>query len=141
MDKIKTLFQFIKFGIVGVLNTAVDLAILNLLIFATDIATGWQFSVFKGISFAAAVTNSYFWNKFWTFKDRDKIGPGEVSQFAAISVGGFLVNVGVASFVVNFVPPMGGASEIMWANVGAVFAIAFSLLWNFIGYKFVVFKK
>lgn len=140
-EKIQTLFQLVRFGMVGLLNTLIDLGILNLLIFLTGVATGWQFSAFKGISFAVAITNSYFWNKFWTFRDRDKVGVGEISQFVAVGIGGFFVNVGVASFVVNAISPIGGASEMVWANVGAIFAVGFSLVWNFIGYKFIVFKK
>lgn len=136
----KNIRQFVKFLAVGILNTLIDLGVLNVLIFLTAAAAGWQFAIFKGISFSAAVLNSYFWNKFWTFKDRKKIRVAELSQFFVISAGGFIVNVGVASFVVNIVGPMWGFPENIWANVGAIFAIGFSLIWNFLGYKFIVFK-
>ena len=61
-------YQLSKFFLVGGMNVLVDLGILNLLIFASGIAAGLWYSVFKGISFLVAATNSYFWNKHWTFE-------------------------------------------------------------------------
>ena len=134
-------YQFYKFVLVGGLNTLLDLSILNGLIVLTGIAIGWEFSVFKGVSFAVAVINSYFWNKFWTFGKKKGGGLGEFSQFIAVSLVGLGINVGAASLLVNVIGPQGGMSPQLWANVGAVAAIVFTTAWNFIGYKFFVFKK
>lgn len=134
-------YQFYKFVLVGALNTLLDLSVLNGLIVITGVAAGIEFSIFKGASFALAVINSYFWNKFWTFRKRKGGGVTEFSQFLAVSVVGLGVNVGVASLFVNVLGPQGGISPQLWANVGAVAAIAFSTLWNFVGYKLIVFKQ
>lgn len=64
--RIAILLQLIKFLYVGALNTFVDLAILNILIWFSSMSTGFEFTLFKGISFIAAMMNSYVWNKFWT---------------------------------------------------------------------------
>lgn len=142
MIKLKeTISQFYKFILVGILNTLIDLGILNGLIFFTGIAAGWEFSFFKGVSFTAAVINSYFLNKFWTFQKKEGGGAAEFGQFLIISVAGLGVNVGVASLFVNIIGPQGGISPQIWANVGAVAAIGFSTIWNFVLYKFFVFRK
>jgi putative flippase GtrA len=52
-----------------------------------------------------------------------------------------LINVGVASFVVNIVGPQFGMGKKIWASVGAIVAAFFAFVWNFLGSKFVVFKK
>ena len=141
--RMKTHFftQGIKFVFVGVLNTLIDLGILNILIHATGIATGIGFSVFKGISFTVAVFNSYFLNKTWTFGSKERANAKQFTQFFAVSAIGFLINVGVASFLVNIVGPRFGFSVNLWANAGALAGTMATMAWNFFGYKFFVFKK
>jgi len=133
--------QAMKFILVGILNTLIDLGVLNLLIWLSGIAAGPFYSVFKGISFVAAVINSYLLNKFWTFRKKETGGvKREFSQFFIVSVIGFGINVGVASLVVNVIGPQFGISVKLWANIGAVCATFVSMIWNFLGYKFIVFK-
>lgn len=138
---VPVLYQFAKFASVGILNTSVDLGIFNLETFLYGaLPATMVFSMFKAVSFLAATTNSFIWNKYWTFGVNAKPQAGEVIKFYAIAIVGGFLNVGVAtavrtanfSFVsantlVNFVAPVCG--------ILAVF------LWNFIGYKYVVFKK
>ena len=142
--KFLVIWQAAKFILVGILNTLIDLGVLNLLILISGIATGLGYSVFKGVSFTVAVINSYFWNKLWTFRKPKTAMPGkEFLQFFIVSAIGFGINVGVASLVVNVIAnPFGfsGVSEQIWANIGAVIATLIAMAWNFIGYKFIVFK-
>lgn len=133
--------QFGKFVTVGFLNTAIDFGILNLLIFLFSVSSGILFSIFKSVSFIAAVTNSYFWNKFWTFHAKGKIQTQEYAQFFVVSLVGLVINVGTASFIVNFIGPQFGLNPTLWANLAAIASAAFNLTWNFVGYKFIVFKN
>jgi len=136
--------QFIRFFFVGLLNTGIDFGVLNFLIYLTGKSSGIYFPVFKSISFIIAVTNSYFMNKHWTFKSLDNINGTKASEFFkffGVYIIGGGINVGVATYVVNYVSAPIGFSPVLWANVGAVFAAAFTLTWNFIGMKFFVFKK
>jgi len=134
--------QFGKFVAIGFTNAAVDFGILNLLIAYTGFASGILFSVFKGASFLGAMLHSYVWNKFWVF-DSGGSGGGKVefAKFASVAVFTILINVGVASFVVNFVDPFLGFDDKTWANMGAVAGAAIGLLFSFVGYKLLVFKK
>ncbi len=134
-------FQAAKFFLVGTLNTLIDLGVLNILISLTKIAKGPFYAVFKAISFLVATTNSYFWNKFWTFEKKDQPQPKEFFKFLTVTFIGLLINVGVASFVVNTIGPRFGISEIIWASIGAIIAAFFAVVWNFLASKFIVFKK
>jgi len=141
MNKNKTIFQIIKFSLVGVVNTAIDLGVLNILMFASGITSGIFYSIFKAISFTAAVINSYFMNKYWTFGAKKGEIEKEFSQFFLISIGGFIINVGSASIVVNLIPNFLRVNPQLWGNVGALVGTFLGLAWNFLGYKFVVFRK
>jgi putative flippase GtrA len=139
---IKIIFQVAKFGCVGAANFAVDIGILNLLIFLSGSAAGIIYIVFKVISFIFAVTNSYIWNKIWTFKKTDTKETGkEFGQFIMVSVIGLILNAAVAGFLVIVIGPMGGIKVKTWASVSAAVASVCVMAWNFLGYKFWVFKK
>ena len=139
--KIRIILQVARFFLVGTLNTFIDLGVLNIFIWISGIATGFFYSVFKSFSFLIATTNSYFWNKYWTFEKREKPTSGEFFKFLVITFFGFLINVGVASFVVNIIGPQFGMGEKIWASVGAIVAAFFAFVWNFFASKFIVFKK
>ncbi len=139
--KIPVAFQFAKFGAVGAFNTFLDWGILNFFIALTGIAAGGGYSLFKGISFIVANASSYLWNKHWTFGSRESATAQELGKFFGVSLIGVLINIGLASFIVNGLSAPVEFSPERWANVGALIATAASLFWNFIGYKLWVFKK
>lgn len=140
--KLPVIFQMGKNLLVGILNTFIDLGILNFLMWLSGIARGWQYTVFKALSFGAAVINSYLWNKYWTFEKKEtKVGAGEFSKFFSIALGGLFIHISVGSLVVNIIGPQFGIPEKIWANIGAIFAVVCGFLWDFFGYKFFVFKK
>tara|TARA_B100001971_G_C18116510_1_gene497115 strand:- start:109 stop:705 length:597 start_codon:yes stop_codon:yes gene_type:complete len=141
--KIPVIFQLSKFLLIGLLNTLVDLGILNLLIFTSGITAGVWFPVFKGLSFLGAVFNSYYWNRAWTFKAKSLLDTDaeQLAKFLIVSGIGLTINIAIASIIVNVIGPQFGISEKLWANGAALTAAAIVFTWNFMGYKLVVFKK
>ncbi|MBI4085186.1 MAG: GtrA family protein [Candidatus Liptonbacteria bacterium] len=138
---VPVLYQFAKFASVGVLNTTVDLGIFNLETFLYgSLPAPSLFSVFKAVSFLAATTNSFVWNKYWTFGANATPKAGEVLKFYAIAIIGGFLNVGVATAVraanPDFIP-----ANLLVNIVAPLCGILTVFLWNFIGYKYVVFKK
>jgi putative flippase GtrA len=135
-------FQLAKFGLIGVANTVVDLGIYNLFIYMSDVSSGYLIVVFKSFSVLAAIVNSYVWNKFWSFEKKEVTNVGEeFTQFLMVSLVGLLLNVGITAFVVNVIGMPAGITEKTWANIGGLTASVLVLTWNFVGYKFFVFKK
>ncbi|MBP6855838.1 MAG: GtrA family protein [Candidatus Pacebacteria bacterium] len=133
--------QLAKFVAVGAFNTFLDWGVLNMLIAVSGVAAGIWFAGFKGLSFIVASTGSYFWNKYWTFDQKGSASAQEIGKFFLVSIIGFGINVGVASFLVNVINAPGQVSPAQWANIGAALATVVSLMWNFLGYKFLVFVK
>ena len=139
--KVKTVYEAVKFLIVGGLNTLVDFGVLNILILIFSAASGTLYTIFKAVSFIVAVLNSYAWNKLWTFGSHEKTDAKKIIRFFTVSIIGFGINVIIASIIVNVLAPPAGSSETLWANVGAIVATVASMVWNFIGYKYFVFHR
>jgi len=134
--------QFSRFVVIGIINTGLDFLILNLEMFLTGITKGPYMLVQNAISFSIATTNSYFFNKYWTFQDKSKKEQAKkFSQFLIVSIGGVFINSSIVFIVTTYVPPSFGIQSVLWANLAKVFATGISLIWNFLGYKFWVFKK
>lgn len=139
----KKLFtQIYRFITVGVINTGVDLIVLNLLIYTFNRGReGFYYTLFKSTSFLVSVAGSYLMNKYWTFVGESKGNEVlELSEFFIVSIIGFVINVGVATLVIKFISPLPSLTA-YWPSVGALAGTAVGLLWNFFGYKYVVFEK
>jgi len=131
-----------RYAAVGIANTAIDFTVLNLLILASGFESGAAYSIFKGISFLAAAANSFFWNRRWTFGTQyGSRLTAEGSRFLAVAGIGWAMNVGTASFIVNFFGRPATVAPHFFANIGALAGTIVSFTWNFVGYKFIVFKK
>lgn len=138
----KFFMQFGKFFIVGILNTGLDFAVLNFLMWMTQTYKGTSLVIFGTISFSVAVTNSYFLNKYWTFGDQSKAqAPQQFIKFLSVSIGGLILNNSIIYFITTIVNPVLGLSPVLWANFAKVVATGAVLAWNFAGYKLFVFKK
>jgi putative flippase GtrA len=135
----KAFYQFGQFAAVGTLNSFIDIGIFNLetFFYGTSAISIPLFAVFKAISFLCATTNSFFWNRNWTFGSTDKVNAGEVTGFYTIALIGWAANVAVATLVKSV-----GPETTLWVDIVAPLAgILVTFIWNFIGYKYFVFKK
>jgi len=79
---IKRLATILKFGVVGLMNTAVDAAVFLILK-----AAGAPALAAQAVSYGCGVMNSYWWNGRWTFRDADRRGGGsELVRFIITNV-------------------------------------------------------
>lgn len=137
---IPPLYQFAKFAAVGTLNSFIDVGVFNLETFFYGVSpiSNVLFACFKAISFLFGTTNSFIWNKYWTFGASDKTNAKEVSGFYSVAIVGWIANVSAATFVKT----IGPVDSRVWVNLVAPLAgVAVSFIWNFLGYKYWVFKK
>ena len=144
-----------KFAAVGFLNTAIDFGVLNLLSYLSGVTAGFVIGGVNIPGFIVAVSNSYLWNKLWVFKSESgedspaQAGPpvGDAGLFHdfpiffAVSAIGLLLNSGMVILITTFVSSPFAVGAEAWLNIAKVVATAVSLIWNFLGFKFLVFKK
>lgn len=67
IERYPIILQLLRFIAIGVINTALDFIILNLLSKALAINSGTSLGGINILSFSLAVVQSYFWNHYWTF--------------------------------------------------------------------------
>ncbi len=141
MNDMPLLRQFLKFGTVGAANTALDFLILNALSAATGTYAGPRIILINLIAWSAAVTQSYFLNKRWTFRHAAPHAKREYAAFLAVNAGGAGVNSAIVFFLTTFIAPPFGIHPQLWLNAAKLLAIPVSMLSNFAGAKWVVFRK
>ena len=140
--KYLVVFQLGKFLLIGAFFALIDLGVLDILMEMFGITEGAAYSIFVTASFIVATSIKYFADKFWAFEKMGKEKMGvEFSQFFVITLISGGIHIITASFVVNTIGPQFGASSFIWANIGKILGITVASIWNFLGYKFVVFKK
>ena len=138
---VPVIWQFAKFGLIGVLNTLLDFGVLNLLSYLTKVYSGPTLVLLNVFAFLAANINSYFWNKSWTFSSRAKNAASEFGKFFLVSIIGFAINSLILWFLTTLMHPLGGLSPQLWENAAKIVATVVYTIWNFIGYKLLVFKS
>ncbi len=132
--------QFGRYAAIGFTNAAVDFGVLYIFIAVTGSAAGIAFSLFKTVSFLIATVHSYLWNKYWAFDaGHSRGGKKEFVSFVSVAVASLLVNVTIASLVVAIRPETINAQS--WAGIGAVAGSAVALIFSFIGFRLLVFRK
>lgn len=134
--KMKTIFQFIKFCIAGLLNTLVDVGgfatfnTLGIAFFGREV--GLFVTVAQVFSYALGMLNSWLINSSWTFNDQ---------SFKATKLLKFIV-VNLLSLVVNIlILNLCRSMFEMDAFVAKLIATPFGLIVNFIGNRLFVFKE
>ena len=125
----KLIIQLIKFGIVGVIATLIDLAVLMLLkeFMHVDVL------VASAVAFSVSVIANYILSMLFVFKGSENSKVKEFIVFVALSIGGLLLN--------QFIMWIG--TEIMTAYYLWVkaFALVFVPIYNFITRKIFLEKK
>ncbi len=129
-----------RFGLVGGINTLVDLGVFNLLIFFSGQNIERHYTLFKALSFTVAVVNSFILNKFFVFRSKETAA-SKIFPFLIVSLGGLALNSLFASFIFHQLNAAYGQADVKFhANVAAIISTGVVMVWNFLGYKKIVFK-
>ena len=121
--------QITRFLFVGGASVAVDLGIYTLLTSFTPLAWG----VSKGVSYAAGVVVGFFGNKFWTFESRRR-SAAEPAMYGALYALTLLLNIACNQLALSALGPQRKL-------IAFVFATSVTMVTNFLGMKFVAFRR
>ncbi|HIZ27115.1 GtrA family protein [Barnesiella sp. An55] len=124
-----TLWQLIRFGIVGVINTLITLVVIYVLQELLHV----KYTVANLVGYIAGVINSFFWSKLWVFKKLN-------SNFMREAVL-FLVSFGIC-YGIQFVALLILVETLHMADTWAqLVSMVVYTLCNFAMNKCITFKK
>ena len=128
-DMKKLIIQLIKFGIVGVIATIIDFAVLIFLkeVFKADVLLA------SALSFAVSVVANYFLSMLFVFKGNKENKVREFITFVLLSIGGLLIN--------QFVMWVGTEIFSLYYLGVKIFACVFVPVYNFITRKVLMEKE
>ena len=139
-SKIPVLWQFSKFGLVGVANTAINFGILNIFAALTGVNKGWPIYFFASLAFLGALMNSYIWNSHWSFENKNPRTNEEFIEFFLVTFIGLQISSLLVALISTKVHPAFGLNQDRWLNVSNLIATFAVMFWNFSGFKFIVFR-
>lgn len=119
----KLIIQLIKFGIVGVIATVIDVGVLMLLkeIVHMDVL------IASAISFSVSVTANYILSMLFVFKGGKNSKAKEFVIFVALSIGGLILNQ-----LIMWIGTKWMSTYYLWVKV---FALFFVPIYNFVTRK------
>jgi len=113
-----TIQTVLRFGVVGVLNTALDFAVFLLL----TKKIGMHPAIANVISYCVGLTNSFICNKLWTFgavAQRTHVGK-QFAVFAALNLAGLAISTTIVA-ALQFIGPA----------TAKLISIPFVFAWNY----------
>ena len=129
IDKIKRNFkQLMKYGIVGVLNTAVDFLVYQLLTFL-----GINYALAQCVSYSCGILNSYLINSRWTFKQEARHEKKEFLSFVVVN----LLSLGISILLLKVCYDVLNIESNL---ISKAIVTPIVMVINFIGTKLLVFK-
>lgn len=130
-------YKKLRFILVGLLNTAIDFGIFNILLLVFTV----QPVAASIVSTTVAMIVSFLLNRSFVFKRGGKFDGREALQFFAVTIVGlWVVQSLVISQVSGFLHAMLFTSQV-WASddMAKVVAIGASTVWNYLWYSRLVF--
>jgi len=117
--------RFVKFGLVGILGTLVDMGILNALILGLSFPKFWA----NTCSFSTAAFSNFVWNRLWSFPEsRARPFGRQLGQFFAVSLVGYLINQAIFLSLDRWLFTGWGP---LGYNLAKAIATVVVLFWNF----------
>lgn len=129
LEKQPVILQLLRFGAIGVLNTALDFLILNFVSKTLGVDSGFKLGQINIAGFILAVIQSYFWNKYWAF-DTQSITLFK-NFIRLLLVGG----LGVGALALVLLGSKIGAQPSYYLFILLVYVIAEVVLWLAFGFS------
>jgi putative flippase GtrA len=135
-----TFWQFIRYCLVGGANTIIDLSILNIILWRFPTSNVQILALYNAVAYTGGALSSFFLNKYWTFRRRQKIVAREavrftISLFLEVIYSSILVWLAGRALqpLITNVTLWGNASKLVAVVIGTFMSYSFMRFWTFAG--------
>ncbi len=133
-----TILQLLRYGLVGGVNTAIDLLVLNVFLWRFPTHNTQVLVAYNSVAYCCGAVSSFCLNKYWTFRRTQKITRREVRRFI-ISILLELVYSNVLVWLAGkilqpFIPNStlwGNAAKLVAVVSGALISYSLMRFWTF----------
>jgi putative flippase GtrA len=138
--------QFGKYVASGILSSALDLTVLNAASAITGVTAGIIVGWINIPGFIVGVTNAYVFNKYWVFRKNidmkftDILTLDRLPRFLSITTVGLVLNSSIVVLLTTLIDTPSTFTSTQWLTLAKIIATSLQVFWNFLGYKFIVFK-
>jgi putative flippase GtrA len=119
--------QLAKFSLVGLSGYVINLVVYTALLRGA----GWHYAAAATVSFLAAVTNNYTWNRLWTFHDQRGHVGWQGLRFLVVALVAYVANLALLSGFIAL-----GVDKVLAQAIAVVLVTPL----NFVGNKLWSFK-
>jgi len=136
----RTIWQFVRFWLVGCLNTTIDLLVLNCLLQLWPTQSIARLLLFNTIAYACGALNSFALNRYWTFRRAGRPKAREGARFLLVTLAAIVCN-DLILWLMSQVLHLAHLNPTLWANSSKVAAIGGTILVSYLGMRLWVFVQ
>jgi len=133
-----TFWQFLRYCLVGGINTLVDLAIFNALAWRFPTTNAQILLIYNSCAYASGGVSSFFLNKYWTFERKHQVTWREIRRFTLTLLAEILYSNALLWLAGKILRPFianpslwGSASKLVAVGGGVVISYTLMRFWTF----------
>ncbi len=132
--------QLVQFGLVGGLNTIIDLLVLNALLLLFPTTSTLTLLTYNALAFSVGAVNSFLLNKYWTFANRQRTTLKELSRYTIAALCGIAWSTLVLWLASIVLRPL-AVNPTLWVNAAKIVSIGSTALLSYVGMRLWVFVR
>jgi putative flippase GtrA len=118
----RTIWQCVRFGLVGCVNTTIDLLVFNGLLWLWPAQGTARLVLFTTLAYACGALNSFVFNRYWTFQRTGRPNAREGARFLLVTLAAIVCNDLIVWLMSKILLPV-HLTPTLWTNSSKVAAI------------------